>query len=61
MLDAILQLATHLGQRAHGLYDATLPGWCGDSDFFDCARTLQATRSVRTSPAMWNCSGARPR
>jgi hypothetical protein len=46
MLDAILQLATHLGQRAHGLYDATLPGFCGDTDFFDCARTLQATRFV---------------
>ena len=44
MLDAILQLATHLGQRAHGLYDVTLPGFCGDNDFFDCARSLQATR-----------------
>jgi hypothetical protein len=46
MLDAILQLATHLGQRAHRLYDLKLPAWCGDSDFFDCARGLQAQAPI---------------
>lgn len=41
MLEAVLQMATHLGQRAHQLYDVDLPAWCGDSDFYDCARSLQ--------------------
>lgn len=44
MLEAILQMATHLGQRAHQLYEVPLPAWCGDSDFFDCARSLQGLR-----------------
>jgi hypothetical protein len=42
LLEALLQLASHLGQRAHQLYNLPLPAWCGDSDFFDCARALQA-------------------
>jgi hypothetical protein len=41
MLDTILQLASHLGQQVHRLYEIALPAWCGDADFFDCARTLQ--------------------
>jgi hypothetical protein len=42
MLDTILQLATHLGRRAHALHELTLPAWCGKADFHDCARALQA-------------------
>ncbi len=40
-LDTLLQLASHLGNRAHRLYEAPLPAACGDQDFFDCARRLQ--------------------
>lgn len=46
MLEAILQLAAHLGQAAHGLYDVALPAWCGDTDFFDCARAQQAQTRI---------------
>jgi hypothetical protein len=42
MLEAVVQLATHLGQAAHQLYDVQLPAWCGDTDFIDCAKGLQA-------------------
>jgi hypothetical protein len=42
MLEAVVQLATHLGQGAHQLYDVQLPPWCGDTDFIDCAKGLQA-------------------
>ena len=50
-LDAIVQLASHLGQRAHRLYDLALPAWCGDNDFFDCARHVQAQQPSDT-PAL---------
>jgi hypothetical protein len=45
MLDAVTQLSSHLGQRAHQLYDVGLPPWCGDTDFIGCAQSLQATRA----------------
>jgi hypothetical protein len=45
MLDAVTQLSSHLGQRAHQLYSVGLPAWCGDSDFIGCAKSLQATRA----------------
>lgn len=41
MLQAIAQLAADLGQQAHGLYDVTLPAWCGDSDFVDCIASVR--------------------
>jgi hypothetical protein len=43
MLDTILQMASHLGQRVHRLYDVRLPAWCGDADFVDCARGLSGS------------------
>jgi hypothetical protein len=43
MLDALVQLSSHLGQRAHQLYSVGLPAWCGDTDFIGCAQALQAT------------------
>ncbi len=45
MLDALTQLPSHLGQRAHQLYSIALPAWCGDTDFIGCAKSLQATRA----------------
>ena len=45
MLEAILQLSAHLGQRAHQLHEVKLPAWCGGRDFFDCARALQAEKA----------------
>jgi hypothetical protein len=45
MLDAVTQLSSHLGQRAHQLYDVGLPSWCGDTDFIGCATSLRATRA----------------
>ncbi|WP_298833101.1 hypothetical protein [uncultured Piscinibacter sp.] len=42
MLDTILQLASHLGTRAHALHEVQLPAWCGPSDFHDCAQLLKA-------------------
>jgi hypothetical protein len=45
MLDAVVQLARDLGQRAHRLYELNLPPWCGDRDFIDCAKSLQATQA----------------
>jgi hypothetical protein len=47
-IDTILQLATHLGQRAHGLHGVALPTWCGDGDFYDCARSVQAQQPADT-------------
>lgn len=49
MLDAILQLANHLGPDAHRLHNVKLPQWCGASDFEDCARSLKAQSRVDTS------------
>lgn len=51
MLETVLQLADHLGQQAHGLYDVTLPAWCGDADFVDCARGLLAQQPSPSLPA----------
>jgi hypothetical protein len=42
MLETILQLASHLGSRAHRLHEVRLPAWCDGADFFDCSRRLQA-------------------
>lgn len=42
MLDAILQLAGHLGGVAAGLYAVELPPFCAGQDFAECARGLQA-------------------
>ncbi len=47
-LDAIVQLASHLGQRAHSLYEVALPAWYGDNDFFDCVRHVQAQQPTDT-------------
>jgi hypothetical protein len=44
MLEAMVQLARDLGNSAHQLYSLELPPWCGDSDFIECAGSLQSRR-----------------
>ncbi len=44
LLEAIAQLAVHLGPQAHRLHEARLPAWCGAADFTACVQALKAER-----------------
>jgi hypothetical protein len=41
MLDAVLQLSTHLGPQAHRLHEVALPAWCGGTDFLGCMQLVR--------------------
>jgi hypothetical protein len=42
LLDTILQLSSHLGQRAHRLDELKLPPFCEGRDFYACANAIKA-------------------
>lgn len=45
LLDAIVQLSSHLGRDAHRLHEARLPAWCGTADFLDCVKRLKGMQA----------------